>query len=151
MTRRDRLVCWLAAHISTRLLAEPERWFLAAGTIIIGADALRSPPGTALYAAPRLLTTEFALCFLTGGLLTLAGLWRHRVWLERAGQGLTVLGCAVFIFGVLEFAGPSGYPNAVVYGGIGATYGLRLLSTASARVRLLRRANGTRNGGEHRE
>jgi peptidoglycan/LPS O-acetylase OafA/YrhL len=151
VTHRDRLVCWLAAHIPIRLLAEPERWFLAAGTIVIGSDAVRSGPGTILHGASRLLTTEFALCFLAGGLLTLAGLWRHRIWLERAGQGLTALGCLVFIIGVIQFAGPTGYPNAIVYGGIGATYCLRLLSTAAARVRLHQQANGPHNGGDHHE
>lgn len=137
MTRRDRLVLWLAARIPAPLLAEPERFFLATACLLIGVDAaLAHTGGRVLGRDTPLIAVEFGVCFIAGGMLTLAGLWRHRVWVERAGQALTALGCAIFLFGVIFFVGLSATAPTLVYVGIAVAYGLRLLNTAAARVRL---------------
>jgi len=140
VNRRDRLVLWLAAHVPSRVLAEPERFLVAVAVLLIGADAILPPPAQVFLTAPPLFNLEFGGVFLAGGLATLAGLWNHRVWLERLGQALTVVGCATYVFAGALYAGVDEAPPVLIYAGIAGAYAVRLLSTAVARIRLHRSA-----------
>lgn len=143
MPRRDRLVLWLAGRIPTRLLVEPERIMLAAAWILIGGDTLiLGAPTSGLAGAPAVLRMEAGGAFLVGGVATLAGLWRHRVWLESLGHGFTILACVLFVYGVAVYVGPTAIPVAGLYLVVATTYGLRLLAAAALRARLRHTLDG---------
>lgn len=136
---------WLIDIIPNRLIAEPERFFLAFIFIVVGFDAIVfNAPGSVFDEHPdaRLINLEVGLCFLFGGLFKILGLWRLRIWLQRLGAAFIVSGCIGFIIGVVLYVPEGGGPIVLVYILLGFTYILRLLQSTAIRWKLHKRGRG---------
>jgi uncharacterized membrane protein HdeD (DUF308 family) len=136
---------WLIDYIPNRLLDEPERFFLAFGLTIIGIDAvlLNSPASVfADHPEAKLFNVEVGALLATGGITKLLGLWRTKVWMQRLGAALLIMGCLGFVLGVLLYQPEGGGPVAIIYLFFAATYGLRILSSTALRWKLHKRGRG---------
>lgn len=130
---------WLIEHIPARLLLEPERYTLALGFLVIGADAVfLGSPASVLGQIPdaSLINLEVGIALMFGGLCTLMGLWSKKIWLKRLGAALIIMGCFGLIAGVWLYGEKSDTPVAIVYGLFAVTYSLRLLASTAERIKL---------------
>jgi hypothetical protein len=133
---------WLIYHIPARLLAEPERFALAFGLTLIGADAaFLGAPSSVLGQIPEasVINLEVGLFLFTGGICKLIGLWRVKIWLQRLGAAFLLLGCLGLVIGIILYGNRADIPVALVFGMLAITYGLRLLSSTAERIKLYRR------------
>lgn len=133
---------WLIEHIPNRLLAEPERFALALGLTLIGADAVfLGAPSSVLGQLPdaALINLEVGLFLFVGGICKLIGLWRLKVWLQRLGAAFLIMGCVGLIIGIVLYGNKDDTPVALVFGLLAVTYSLRLLASTAERIKLYRR------------
>lgn len=145
MTRGERLVDWLLAHLPQRVAAAPERILLNTAVALIGLAALvglavgTGPrPSSLLTLWPGWLSWEWAAAMLAGGSCALVGYLRGRRSTERFGYLLTLAAAALYGVSVLVVFEVHGIFSAVIYLGIACAKAIRLAVTSAARASIIR-------------
>lgn len=155
MTRGERLSLWLSGHVPQPILAAPERVLINFSCVLIGVAALvKERPGSLLEVWPWWVATEWAVIMTFGGLAVLVGFWmrqrsRRELWvsLERVGYLAIFLAAALYGVGVIVVFGWAGFFSGVLYLGIAAAKLLRLVTSTSARARIMQAPGGEPEGG----
>lgn len=120
--RTDRFAVRMAEGLPLPLLANPERIFLNAAAVLIGALALIPPPGSIIGLWPKGFAFCWSMVMIVAGLSAVHGAWTDYRRTER-------FGALLFAFGSFTFGA-----SAFVYGWRGSLVGVLFIFLAFAKV-----------------